>query len=134
VFDLGDESTLNNIQHWVRQIKNHAGDNIPKILLGNKCDLEIKVAQSAIDDVCKEFGFIYFETSAKINRNIGESFFHIAREIVIFTKKEEAMNANANTNGDKSMKEEYENRTKIKHKLDEKYENNDISDFSKCKC
>ena len=132
VFDLGDENTLNNVQHWVRQIKNHAGDTIPKILLGNKCDLEIRVTQAAIEEVCKEFGMVYFETSAKINRNIAESFLYIAKEIVNYAKNNENLDlGNGNTNG-KSQKEEYKNAPKMGHKINGVNENNDFS--GNCKC
>ena len=137
VFDLTDEATLASIQGWVRQIKNHAGENIPKILLGNKCDLEGKVKMEEISSVCKECGMTYFETSAKINRNIVESFMFIAKEIVNAAKTENTLqNQNGNGNGNHiESKQEYENVPKMAGvKLGKKYDNNDISDFSQCKC
>lgn len=127
VFDLTDKSSLDHIQHWIRQIKNHAGENIPKILLGNKCDLGIKVSQSDIDDICKEFGMAYFETSAKLNRNITESFMHIAKEIVLTANSE---NNNKNENNENNKNGEIYNIKEPKKqgvKLNNPDENHDIS-------
>ena len=129
VFDLSDKATLNNIQHWVRQIKNHASENIPKILLGNKCDLVVNVQPNEIDEVCKEFGLVYFETSAKLNRNIKESFMFIAKEIANLSKN----NENNSTNEEKVLKE-YQKAPKMGVKLGKKRDNVDLSDVSQCKC
>lgn len=111
----------------MRQIRNHAGENIPKILLGNKCDLGIKVVQSDIDEICKEFGLTYFETSAKINRNINESFKYIAKEIVNLAKiQKEENEKNDDLQQTKNEKE------KKGVRLSYKDENHDIS--GKCQC
>lgn len=132
VFDLTDKSTLNNIQHWMRQLKNHVGENIPKLLLGNKCDMDVNVSRSEIDDVCKEFGLVYFETSAKLNRNIAESFMHIAKEIVTVAKSEN-INGNGGNSDGRTLKD-YQKAPKMGVKLDkdQSYDNNDNS--LKCQC
>jgi len=39
VFDLSDESSLEEARIWLKQILLHCGTNLPTILLGNKCDL-----------------------------------------------------------------------------------------------
>jgi GTPase SAR1 family protein len=39
VFDLMNEDSLNDAKNWLQQLVNHCGNEIPKILLGNKSDL-----------------------------------------------------------------------------------------------
>jgi GTPase SAR1 family protein len=40
VFDLTNEKSFENLKFWIRQLRLHADENIQKILVGNKCDLE----------------------------------------------------------------------------------------------
>lgn len=83
VFDLTDEGTFKTIKGWLETIKNYAGDRVVKILLGNKCDLtkEKRVRDSEIEALAKEVNLPYFETSAKMDRNIKEAFDFMAKEI-----------------------------------------------------
>jgi len=39
VYDVTDEQSFNNIRNWMRQIQQHAADNVNKVLIGNKCDM-----------------------------------------------------------------------------------------------
>lgn len=39
VFDLDDENSLEEARTWLQQITLYCGETIPKMLLGNKCDL-----------------------------------------------------------------------------------------------
>ncbi|KAL4376875.1 hypothetical protein GQ457_02G038970 [Hibiscus cannabinus] len=43
VYDVTDESSFNNIRNWIRNIEQHASDNVNKILVGNKADMELYV-------------------------------------------------------------------------------------------
>jgi Ras-related protein Rab-8A len=40
VYDVTDESSFNNIRNWIRNIELHASDNVNKILVGNKADMD----------------------------------------------------------------------------------------------
>ena len=40
VYDITDRQTFNNIQFWLEEVKKHAGANVVKFIVGNKCDLE----------------------------------------------------------------------------------------------
>jgi Ras-related protein Rab-8A len=42
VYDVTDESSFNNIRNWIRNIEQHASDNVNKILVGNKVDMDTK--------------------------------------------------------------------------------------------
>eukprot|EP00331_Platyophrya_macrostoma_P022652 CAMPEP_0176455568 /NCGR_PEP_ID=MMETSP0127-20121128/30705_1 /TAXON_ID=938130 /ORGANISM="Platyophrya macrostoma, Strain WH" /LENGTH=174 /DNA_ID=CAMNT_0017845231 /DNA_START=157 /DNA_END=682 /DNA_ORIENTATION=- len=82
VFDLTDEGTFDNVRNWIRQIKNHAGENVCRLLVGNKCDIEEnKIPKEKIAEFVKEVDIEYFETSAKSNININEAFYSIAKDI-----------------------------------------------------
>jgi len=58
-------------------------EEIPFVLCGNKCDLEKerKVSKTEGQDCAKELKCKFFETSAKMNFNVSESFETLVREI-----------------------------------------------------
>jgi len=39
-YAVNDRESFNNIVNWMKQIKSHASENICKILLANKSDIE----------------------------------------------------------------------------------------------
>ncbi|KAB1217919.1 Ras-related protein RABE1c [Morella rubra] len=91
VYDVTDESSFNNIRNWIRNIEQHASDNVSKILVGNKADMDESkraVPTSKGQALADEYGIKFFETqknivlqSAKTNMNVEEVFFSIARDI-----------------------------------------------------
>jgi len=84
VYDVTDESSFNNIRNWIRNIEQHASDNVNKILIGNKADMnESKraVPPAKGQALADEYGIKFFETSAKTNLNVEEVFFSIAKDI-----------------------------------------------------
>ncbi|VAH65758.1 unnamed protein product [Triticum turgidum subsp. durum] len=73
-----------DIRNWIRNIEQHASDNVNKILIGNKADMdESKRAVSTAKGqaLADEYGIQFFETSAKTNLNVEQVFFSIARDI-----------------------------------------------------
>ncbi|XP_038998725.1 ras-related protein RABE1a-like [Hibiscus syriacus] len=81
VYDVTDESSFNNIRNWIRNIEQHASDNVHKVLVGNKADMDESkraVPTSKGQALADEYGMKFFETSAK---NVEEVFFSIARDI-----------------------------------------------------
>ncbi|XP_077244706.1 ras-related protein RABE1d-like [Tasmannia lanceolata] len=84
VYDVTDESSFNNIRNWIRNIEQHASDNVNKILVGNKADMDESkraVPTSRGQSLADEYGIKFFETSAKTNLNVEQVFFSIARDI-----------------------------------------------------
>ncbi|OVA03535.1 Small GTPase superfamily [Macleaya cordata] len=84
VYDVTDESSFNNIRNWIRNIEQHASDNVNKILVGNKADMDESkraVPTSKGQALADEYGIKFFETSAKTNLNVEQVFFSIARDI-----------------------------------------------------
>ena len=42
VYDITAEKSFENIKTWIRNIEQHASDDVEKMILGNKCDMEDK--------------------------------------------------------------------------------------------
>jgi small GTP-binding protein len=42
VYDITQEKTFENITNWIRNIEQHASEDVEKMILGNKCDMEDK--------------------------------------------------------------------------------------------
>ncbi len=39
VYDVTDERSFQNVKNWMKQIEQHASENVNKVLIGNKCDV-----------------------------------------------------------------------------------------------
>ena len=42
VYDVTNEKSFENIKTWIRNIEQHASDDVEKMILGNKCDMDDK--------------------------------------------------------------------------------------------
>ena len=81
VFAFNNKNSFEDIKDWITLFgKNHNGkENIPKILVGNKCDINSKdIEQNLIDNFEKDQNIKFIETSAKDNLNINNLFQEIA--------------------------------------------------------
>jgi small GTP-binding protein len=83
VYDVTDDNSFKNIRNWVRQIEQNAQSNVCKVLVGNKSDREDrKVSFDEGSKLAKEFNMQFFETSAKSNYNVNETFTFLTKEIL----------------------------------------------------
>ena len=74
-YDVTDENSFKNIRNWVKQIEQNAQTNVCKVLVGNKCDREDrKISYEEGAKLASEFKMQFFETSAKSNYNVNETF------------------------------------------------------------
>jgi len=83
VYDVTCEKSFENIRQWLRNIEQHASEDVQKLLLGNKCDMEHKrvVSTERGASLASECGIKFYETSAKNNVNVEEAFTVMARAI-----------------------------------------------------
>ena len=83
VFDVTDQVSYNNVKQWLKEIERYACENVNKLLVGNKCDLEDKrqVAYETAKEFADDIQVSYIETSAKNATNVDETFIKIASEI-----------------------------------------------------
>ena len=90
VFDLTQKSTFDKVTEWIKQIKDFS-DILPICLFGNKSDIVEKreVKEEEIDNICKQYNLIYFETSAKNNTGIQEGIKKIATIALKIFEKED---------------------------------------------
>lgn len=42
VYDITNEKSFDNIVKWLRNIDEHANEDVEKMILGNKCDMQEK--------------------------------------------------------------------------------------------
>lgn len=85
VYDVGDQNSFNNVVNWMRQIDEHAAENVNRVLIGNKCDVDASQRQVTYEmgkSLADEYGIRFFETSAKNNINVEEAFMCMAKDIV----------------------------------------------------
>ena len=79
VFDITKRKTFENVVNWLKEIRENS-NAIPIALFGNKSDLEDhrNVTTEEAEIFAKKNKVIYFETSAKENKNIQEGFNELA--------------------------------------------------------
>lgn len=115
VYDITDRESFSNIQTWMAEVEKHACDNISRILVGNKCDLETsrQVSFEEGQELADHYNVRFMETSAKDSKNVEQAFTLMTREIknkvaVTQTKRTNAQPAQAaaKLSGAKQVKQE----------------------------
>jgi len=83
LYDITNEKSFDNIKTWIHNIEQHASEDVEKMILGNKCDMEDKrvISIEQGQKLAQEHGVPFMETSAKANINVEEAFTSIARAI-----------------------------------------------------
>ncbi|TNV77454.1 hypothetical protein FGO68_gene2746 [Halteria grandinella] len=72
-FDVTNATSFNNVKNWLESIYQHADPNIVKALVGNKIDLDDRVVSTEeAKRLADQHKMPYFETSAKLNKNVDE--------------------------------------------------------------
>lgn len=101
VYDITKRQTFDNVQRWLRELRDHADSNIVIMMAGNKSDLNHLRAVSEDDgqSLAEREGLSFLETSALEATNIEKAFQTILTEIyhIISKKALAAQEAATNT-------------------------------------
>ena len=84
VYDITNGKSFDNIAKWLRNIQEHANEDVEKMILGNKCDMEDKrvISKERGETIARENGVRFLETSAKTNVNIERAFLELSESIL----------------------------------------------------
>jgi len=90
VYSITYAVSFNEVQHLhdhILRVKD--AEKVPFVLVGNKCDLESEreVPKEKGEELAKEIGCQFMESSAKTKVNVTESFHELVREIKKWRKE-----------------------------------------------
>lgn len=82
-YDITDRDSFAKVSEWMSEVDKHAQENISRILVGNKKDLEDQreVPYNEAKELADHFQVRFLETSAKESLNVEDAFTNITREI-----------------------------------------------------
>ena len=88
VFDITKKNTFELIGTWIDDIRENNKNNIGKMLLGNKADLESEreVSKEEGEKLAQLLDCKYYETSAKTGQNVNEALDEIAKTTYLIWK------------------------------------------------
>tara|TARA_B100001059_G_C17824677_1_gene580610 strand:- start:823 stop:1488 length:666 start_codon:yes stop_codon:yes gene_type:complete len=82
MFDISDKNSFNNLNKWINNYnQNSRYKPIKKYCIGNKIDLQNKIDEKDIEDLCYKNNMIYFENSNTIKNNINSIFNMITNDM-----------------------------------------------------
>ncbi|KAI0496950.1 hypothetical protein KFK09_023276 [Dendrobium nobile] len=83
VFDVTRRATFENIERWLRELREHTDPNIVVMLVGNKSDLRHLVAVSTDDGkaLAERESLFFMETSALESTNVENAFSEVLTQI-----------------------------------------------------
>ena len=72
IYDITDRDSFNSVHTWMSEVEKYTNDNITRILVGNKTDLEDKRAVSFEEgqEMANHYCVRFLETSAKECKNV----------------------------------------------------------------
>jgi Ras-related protein Rab-10 len=84
VYDITNAKSFDNIAKWLRNIEEHASEEVVKMLIGNKCDMTDRrvVSKERGERVAIDHQIRFLETSAKANINVDKAFYDLAEAIL----------------------------------------------------
>eukprot|EP00879_Flechtneria_rotunda_P003368 GHRR01003596.1.p1 GENE.GHRR01003596.1~~GHRR01003596.1.p1 ORF type:complete len:212 (+),score=47.09 GHRR01003596.1:239-874(+) len=89
VYDITKSVTFENVERWLKELRDHADSNIVIMLVGNKSDLR-HLRSVNTDDAqayCEKEGLSFIETSALEATNVEKAFHQILTEIYHIVSK-----------------------------------------------
>ena len=101
IYDITSRESFKNLESWLIEIEKNASENVLKILIGNKNDLENErvISKEEGQDFANRYSMQFIETSAKMDTNVSEAFLTLAKLMNEF-----------NSNGKTKEKKKAENK------------------------
>lgn len=92
VYDVTNKDSFDNVRQWMQEIEKFASENVNKLLVGNKSDLEEQreVTYDEGVELAKKFDIPFLEVSAKNATHVDDTFITMASEIQARFMKEKA--------------------------------------------
>lgn len=92
VYDVTNRDSFDNVRQWMQEIEKFASENVNKLLVGNKSDLEEQreVTYDEGVELAKKFDIPFLEVSAKNAIHVDDTFTTMATEIQTRFLKEKA--------------------------------------------
>ena len=86
IYDVTNKTSFKQLESWLEIIENNASEDILKILIGNKIDLEEdrEVTKEEGQSFANMHNIQFMETSAKMNTNVNEAFEALAKIMMEF--------------------------------------------------
>lgn len=83
VYDISKRISYDNVSRWLKELRDHADQNIVIMLVGNKKDLRHmrQVQTDEAKEFCKQNKLFFIETSALADSNVNTAFETILKEI-----------------------------------------------------
>ena len=83
VFSLSDKASFDDLEIWYNNYKKEK-ENVIGVLIGNKSDDNInrKVSNEDSEEFARKYNLKYFESSAKLDKNIKKAIIYLLKEIV----------------------------------------------------
>ncbi len=83
------EESFTGLQNWLNCIKENADNDIPKVVIGNKLDLDRRIGPQLVNKFSKETNATVFESSAKNDINTIQPFEYLISEVLKKKRKKE---------------------------------------------
>lgn len=83
MYAVDDRRSFEDVGNWMVQLDQNGASRLPKLLVGNKCDLreERKVGAEEGRLLADEYKCTFMEVSAKENINVEQTFMQLAMAI-----------------------------------------------------
>ena len=96
IYDITNRDSFKNLENYLIDIEISCGQNFPKILIGNNCDLvdDREVSFEEGQQFANRNGMKFIETSPKMNINVYEAFETLAKLMMEFTYEKTVNNKN----------------------------------------